>query len=174
MLYRFHIELSDIDRGVYESLDFRLAQHPSETPTYLLSRALAYILSFEIGLDFSAGGLADPESPAMSIPDARGGTDLWIEIGNPSTRKLHKATKTSRRVTIYTYKNAEALAAQIQIDNVHRGSEIRIFALDSKFLTELETKLEKSNRWSILNQDGRLDIDIGGSSTSTEVREFGD
>ena len=27
-MYRLKIELSDVDRGVYESLDLRLARHP--------------------------------------------------------------------------------------------------------------------------------------------------
>ncbi|MGZ3712301.1 MAG: YaeQ family protein, partial [Bdellovibrionota bacterium] len=30
-LYRFQINLSDIDRGHYDQLDFRMAMHPSET-----------------------------------------------------------------------------------------------------------------------------------------------
>jgi len=43
-IYRLQIELSDVDRGVYESLDLRLARHPSESMPYLLTRALAYAL----------------------------------------------------------------------------------------------------------------------------------
>lgn len=40
---------------------------------------------------------------------ANGAIDLWIEIGNPSSKKLHKATKTANRVIIYTYKSADVL-----------------------------------------------------------------
>jgi uncharacterized protein YaeQ len=63
-LYRFRIDLSDVDRGVYETLDFRIAQHPSETTTYLLTRVLAYALNTQPGLEFSSGGLSDPDAPA--------------------------------------------------------------------------------------------------------------
>lgn len=86
MLYRFQIELSDIDRGVYETLDFRAALHPSEAAPYLLSRVLAYVLTYQEGLEFSPGGLADPEAPALRLLGNHNAIDLWIEIGNPSAR----------------------------------------------------------------------------------------
>lgn len=102
MLYRFTIELSNIDRDVYETLDFRVSQHPSEIASYLLTRSLAYALSYEEGLEFSSQGLADPESPALLKYGLHNSIDLWIEIGNASSRKLHKATKTAKKVIIYT------------------------------------------------------------------------
>jgi len=30
-VHHFKIDLPDVDRGVYEALDLRVAQHPSET-----------------------------------------------------------------------------------------------------------------------------------------------
>ena len=52
-IYHLAIALSDVDRGVYESLDLRVAQHPSETMRYLLTRTLAYCFSYEEGIAFS-------------------------------------------------------------------------------------------------------------------------
>ena len=40
-VHRFQIDLSDVDRGVYEALDLRVARHPSESVPYLLTRTLA-------------------------------------------------------------------------------------------------------------------------------------
>ena len=39
-IYNFDVELADNDRGVYESLDLRVAMHPSESPDYLATRVL--------------------------------------------------------------------------------------------------------------------------------------
>ena len=50
-LYNFLIELADIDRGVYETLDLRVAKQPSETVEYMLMRVLAYCLEYEEGID---------------------------------------------------------------------------------------------------------------------------
>ncbi len=172
MLYRFQIELSDVDRGVYESLDFRVNQHPSETAPYLLSRVLGYALSYQEGLEFSLSGLSDPDAPAMQRMGTNGSTDLWIEIGNPSAKRLHKASKTARQVIVYTYKSAEVLMLDIRNNNVHRANEIQIFAFDAKFLQSLEERLEKNNRWSILQQQGHLDIDSGKDLVSSDVRSY--
>ena len=43
-IYNFDIDLSDSDRGVYETLALRVAQHPSESDEYLIARVLAYLL----------------------------------------------------------------------------------------------------------------------------------
>lgn len=172
MLYRFAVELSDVDRGLYTLLDFRAAQHPSEIPAYLLTRVLAYALSFQEGLEFAAGGLSDPEAPALRATGIHGATELWIEIGNPSAKKLHKAGKTARLVQVYTYKSAQVLIDDIKNNQVHRMNEIEIFAIDIKFLDALEKQLTKNNRWTLLVQQGQLDLDTGQQSFSTEVRRL--
>jgi uncharacterized protein YaeQ len=171
MLYRFHIELSDIDRGIYETLDFRVAQHPSETAPFLLTRVLAFALSFQEGLEFAPGGLGDPEAPALQAKGVHGAVDLWIEIGNPSARKLHKASKVARQVEVYTYKNAEALLSEIKENNVHRAELIKIYSFDAGFLAALENTLEKSNKWSLLLQQGQIDITIEGKTISTQLKK---
>lgn len=172
MLYHFQLELSDVDRGIYESLDFRIVQHPSESTPYLLTRALAYALSYQDGLEFSPVGLGDPEAPAILSKNALGDHNLWIEIGNPSARKLHKASKAARTVLVYTYKNPEVLLKEITTNDVHRAREIQIFALDAKFLTALEEVLKKNNRWTLLIQQGQLDVGTGAQDFHTEVKRF--
>lgn len=171
MLYRFQIDLSDIDRGVYETLDFRAALHPSESSSYLLCRVLAYALAYQERLEFSPGGLGDPEAPALRVPGLHTDINLWIEIGNPSARKLHKAGKTAKKVMIFTYKNPEVLKQEIKSNDVHRADELEIYAFDSTFLEGLEKHLEKNNRWSLLHQDGQLSVNIGSETISGEARK---
>jgi len=172
VLYRFQIDFSDIDRGVYETLDLRVAQHPSETGPYLLSRVLAHALSLQEGLEFSPMGLGDPEAPALRALGVHGVTDLWIEIGNPSARKLHKATKSANRVVVYTYKNPEVLVQEMRDEKVHRADDVEIYAFDPKFLGELEKHLEKNNRWTLLHQQGHLDLQTRDNSLSTDLRRL--
>lgn len=169
MLYHFQIELSDVDREIYESLDFRIVQHPSETPAYLLTRALAFALSYREGLAFSPSGLGTPEVATIQAMGKMGDIDLWIEIGNPSARKLHRAGKAANQVIIYTYKSVEVLLKEIKSNGVYRAKDIQIYALDSNFLTELEDQLKKNNRWSLLIQHGQLDLGTGKSNFTTEL-----
>ena len=54
-IYNFDVDLSDTDRGVYETLALRVARHPSESEEYLVARVLAYLLEFADGIEFSRG-----------------------------------------------------------------------------------------------------------------------
>lgn len=175
-LFRFRIEFADIDRGVYESLDFRVAQHPSENLPYLLTRVLAFALNAGQNLAFSAGGLSDPDAPCMSAPSDRGGTALWIEVGNPSARKLHKASKASQKVKVYTYKNADTLMRDLEAEGVHNLPGIDLFQFSSDFLTGLSNVLQKDNRWSLTSHDGGLNVTCssqeGDVTISGELRRI--
>lgn len=172
MLYRFQIELSDIDRGVYESLDFRVSQHPSEALSYLLSRTLAFALSYQSNLEFSPKGLSDPDGPALQVKNDNGVIETIIEIGNPSPRKLHKLMKAVKQVIVYTYKNPRLLINEIKSNEVHRSEEIEIYPLDPKILLDLENHLQKNNLWSMLIQDGRLNIEIPSHSFTMELKKL--
>lgn len=169
MLYRFQIELSDIDRGIYQSLDFRVMQHPSESLSYLLTRVIAYCLSHEESLEFSPSGLSDPETPALWLKSATGTIELWIEIGNPSPKKLHKASKTAKKVQVYTYKNAMALLDEIKSHDIHKAEFIEIFSVDQKILSKIEREVQKNNRWTFLFQQGSLDINVGDKDFQMEI-----
>jgi uncharacterized protein YaeQ len=171
-LYRFRLELSDLERGVYEPLDFRIAMHPSETNDFLLTRVIAFALNSGDDLEFTAEGLSDPDQPALRRPGAHGQIALWIEIGNPAARKLHKAAKASSAVKVYTYKDPRALVNDVAGTNVHRAEEIEVYAIQPKFLEALATRLERDNRWSLLFQDGVLTISGDGFSDTTELRRI--
>ncbi len=168
-LYRFQIELSDITRSVYETLDFRVAQHPSEALPYMLTRVLAFALNASPGLAFAPTGLHDPDAAAISIALPQGGFDTLIEIGSPSARKLHKATKSARVVKVYTYKNGEHLMQELRSEQVHRLAEIEFYSFRADFLQQLAELLKRDNRWSLLFDTDQLTLQIGDTSISGEL-----
>src|SRR6185436_10361861 len=65
-IHHFTIRLSDVDRGVYETLELKAAKHPSESDEYLVTRVLAYCLEYAEGIAFSRG-LAEPDEPAQLL-----------------------------------------------------------------------------------------------------------
>ena len=70
-VYHFTIRLSDVDRGVYEALDLKVARHPSESDEYMIARVLAYCLEYAEGIAFSRGGLSEPDDPPIAVRDRR-------------------------------------------------------------------------------------------------------
>jgi uncharacterized protein YaeQ len=168
-LYRFRIELSDVDRGVYETLDLRVAMHPSETPQFLMTRVLAYALNFEEGLEFSPGGLSDTDQPAIRRVESGGAYAAWIEVGSPAARKLHKGAKAARKVAVYTYKDPALLLRELEAEKVHRLDEIGIFAFDPKFLGALAETLARDNTWTLIHTEGSLTVGIGAETIQGEA-----
>jgi len=159
-LYTFQITLNDADRGVYESLEFRVARHPSETEEYLLARTLAYCLEYREGLAFSSG-LSDPDAPALAVRDLTGALDSWIEIGVPEPARLHKATKAARRVVVYSHKSVTALLARLAAERVHRAAEIEVYEFDKEFVTRLCARLVRRMSFDLAVTDGHLYLSLG-------------
>src|ERR1700761_4125642 len=112
-IYSFKIDLADSDRGVYAALDLRVARHPSETEDHLLTRVVAYCLEYAEGIAFGSG-LSDSDQPAISVHDLTGALTTWIDIGAPEAARLHRASKASPRVAVYTHKDGAQLLAKLQ------------------------------------------------------------
>ena len=93
----------------YEQLSIKAARHPSETEEYFVTRLLAYCLEYREGITFSKGGVSDLDDPPIMIKDLTGAWISWIEIGAPDAARLHKASKASPRVALYTHKEPRIL-----------------------------------------------------------------
>lgn len=157
---RFEIALADSDRGVYEQLDLRVAQHPSENERYLVARVLARALEHAPGVDFTRGLAADDE-PALWQRDLRGDLQAWIEIGAPSPDRLHKASKSGARIVVYGWHRLPALAAELVERGVHRAEAIELVALEPDFLDAIAAGLERNNRWELSVAGGTIYLGTG-------------
>src|SRR5918997_3619232 len=135
-IHNFDIQLSDVDRGVYESLSLRVARHPSETEEYLLTRVLAYCLEYAEGIAFSKG-LAEPDEPALSVRDLTGALRVWIDVGAPDAARLHKASKAAPRVAVYTHRPPAQLLRPLAGERIHRAEELELYAFDREVIDPL-------------------------------------
>lgn len=168
-MYRFDIELSDVDRGVYEQLELRPAQHPSETLRYLLTRVVAYCLCYEEGITFSRG-LAMADEPALWVKDLQGNTQAWIEIGSPSAERLHKASKATARVIVFAHNDADQWTKTLRGKHIHHAEAIEAFAVDAAFIEALEAATERSNKWTLARNDGEIYVTVGAETVTTRLR----
>jgi uncharacterized protein YaeQ len=164
-MYVFEIELADSDRNVYETLELRVARHPSETGEYLLARVLAYCLEYTEGIAFSKG-LSDPDEPAIAIRDLTGALQAWIEVGSPDAARLHRASKATRRVAVYAHRNAAQLAARYASERIHRSESLELYALDSEWLTARAVELTRRMKLSLTVAAQHLYLTIAGETTS--------
>ena len=169
-LRRFEIALADADRELYEPLDWRVAQHPSESERYLVARVIARALEHGDGVEFSRGGVSDDDEPAIVQRDLRGDLRAWIEVGSPTPDRLHKATKLAPRVAVYAWKNVEQLAEAIAERGVHRADEIALRALPVELLDGVVATLDRVNRWDLSVTGGVLYLAVGTAQFEGAVR----
>ncbi len=159
---RLRIELSDVDRGVYESLDMRLAQHPSETPRRVLLRAIAFALSYEDGIEHSRESLCDADTPAIAVRDAIG-IAHWIDVDAPSAERLKRACTAARRVTVFACGGADAVAARAR--EVPRGERAEVLAIDADFLDALAGHVAAAGgRFTLVRSGGHLFATCGDAT----------
>src|SRR5215212_6767037 len=128
-IYNLDVQLADTDRGVYESLAFKVAQQPSESDEHMIARVLAYCLEYAEGIGFSRG-IAEPDEPALFVRDLTGALRVWIDIGSPDAARLHKASKAAPRVAIYTHKDPARLLDQVAGQRIHKADRLELWALD--------------------------------------------
>lgn len=163
-VYHFEIELSDVDRQTYASLDLRLARHPSENMRYLLTRTLAYCLSYEEGIAFSKGGLSASEEPPVAVWDATGALRAWIDVGMPSAKRLHKATKAAERVALYTTAALPLLVAEARASPIHRVEEIEVWPFEPGFVDRAAAQLDRKAGFELTRSDGVLYVSVGDAT----------
>ena len=120
-IFRVSLQLADLDRNLYESLQTTVAQHPSETEERLVARLLAYALSYEPGLAFTRGvGAADEPDLWTKGPDGR--VLLWIgyvislgavivAIGGTSLVEYDRRALGKAEGTVQTLASIEGLTA---------------------------------------------------------------
>ena len=159
-IYNFDIDLADSDRGVYETLALRVAQHPSESEEYLVTRVLAYALEYVEGIGFS-NGLSEPDEPTVAVRDLTGMVKVWIEIGTPDAARLHKASKAAARVVVYIHKDPEQWLRQLGGERIHRSDAVEVYSLDREFMASLTALLARRLSPTISVADRHLLVAIG-------------
>ena len=103
--YKFELNLTDLDRNVYQSVKQTIARHPSETEERLMVRLLAYCRFAEAnaeGLEFTKD-LFETGEPALWQHDLTGMLTQWIEVGLPDEDKVRKASARCPRVAVVAY-----------------------------------------------------------------------
>ncbi|MDP1857537.1 MAG: YaeQ family protein [Gemmatimonadaceae bacterium] len=167
-MHTFDVALSDVDRSVYESLTIKAACHPSETEEYLVTRVLAYCLEYQEGIAFSKG-LGEPDEPALSVRDLTGALKSWIEVGAPDAARLHRASKASPRLAVYTHKEPRLFLRAYEGQRIHRAESVELYAVDRDLLAEVVQRLERRLRFALTVTEGQLFLDFGGDSVSGSV-----
>ena len=159
-IYNFDIQLSDMDRGVYETLEVRAAQHPSETEESLITRVLAYCCEYAEGIGFSKG-VSEPDDPAIFVRDLTGRVRVWIDVGAPDAARIHRASKAADRVVVYTHKDPKQVLGSWAGERIHKSEAVELLAVDRALLAAFVARLERRMAFSLTITERHLYVAVG-------------
>lgn len=169
-IHTFQLHLADVDRGVYEELDLRVAQHPSETTAFMATRVLAYAMEFAEGIAFGAG-VSSTDEPAVLIRDLTGHITAWIEVGGPDAERLHHANRLADRTAVYTHRDPERVAARWAGQKIHQPETILLRSFDAGFIDEIAARIERRTAMTVTVTDGRVYVDVNGANLASDIHE---
>ena len=169
-IYSIDTELSDVDRGVYQTLSLRLARQPSETLEFMLTRFLAYCLEYTEGIEFT-GGVAAGDQPAVLVRDLTGRITAWVEVGMPGAPRLHRGSKLAGRVAVYTHLNVAQVLEQLHGKQVHQAPAIPVYAFGRGFVDGVAAVMQRRASATVSVIERQLYLDVGEHAFSTAIEE---
>ncbi len=168
-IHNVEVEISDVDRGVYESLSLCLARQPSETAPYMVTRLLAYCLEYREGIAFTEGSRREPAGRARARPHppddrvdrgrhaGRGSAPPRGESGG-ARRGLHAARPRTARPAARGRENPP-------------GRQIPIFAFDLGFVDAIAESIDRRSRFSLSVTERHLYVELDGKTFETSISE---
>lgn len=167
-IYKATIELADMDRNYYDSLQLTLAQHPSETAQRLMVRLIAYILNAHNDLQFGKG-VSDEDEAAIWQVNYSDDIALWVELGQIDEKRLKKACNKAAQVKLYCYgTSVETWWAQSQ-NALNKFSKLSIEQFSTNTTDALVPLLSRTMSFQCSIQDGQLWLSCGDKSLLIET-----
>ncbi|OEC45240.1 hypothetical protein A7D27_05450 [Pseudomonas sp. 1D4] len=154
--YKVELNLTDLDRGVYETLRFTVARHPSETEERLAVRLIAYGLWYHEQLAFGRG-LSDVDEPALWEKSLDDRVLHWIEVGQPDAERITWCSRRCERFSLLAYGSLRVWQTKV-LDSVRNLKNINVVAVGQEALEELARDLPRSIGWILMISDGSLFI----------------
>jgi uncharacterized protein YaeQ len=170
-IYKANIELADMDRNYYDSLQLTIAQHPSETEQRLMVRLICYILNAHNDLQFGKG-VSDEDEAAFWQINYSDEIALWIELGQLDEKRLKKACNKAANVKLYCYgPSVETWWSQSQ-GALNKFSKLSIEQFDTNTTDALVKLLSRTMEFQCSIQDGQLWLSCGEESLLIETKKL--
>ena len=169
IIHRTSIQISDIDRGIYESVQTTVARHPSETEERLVARLLAFAIFHEPELSFTKG-LSASDEPDIWVKEPDDRVRLWVEVGLPESDRIIKASRHAARVALLACGKAFSSWSQQHLPRLERISNLTVVNVDQAFIATIAAQLDRSISWSITITEGSLYLAVGEVTHETAIR----
>ena len=168
-IYRINVQLSDIDHGVYETIQTTVAQHPSETEERLVARLLALAIFYEPELTCTKG-ISATDEPDLWIIGPDGRTKFWVEVGLPESDRISKACRHAEKVALLAFGKALSNWDQQHLPKLEKINNLTTVSVDRAFISTLASRLERTVNWSVTITEGTLYLTTNDVTYETAIQ----
>lgn len=169
-IYKVELQVSDLDRHFYKTYSLTVAQHPSETDERVMIRLLVFALNAQNSdqdLEFTKG-ISTDEEPDLWRRTLTGDIDLWIELGQPSAKRIKKACSRANKVKVYTFSGhgADIWWQKIKIE-LTRFKNLEVINFETKQTAPIVKNLSRTMNLQATIQDGL--VWFGDQASTSEI-----
>lgn len=169
-IHKLKIALSDLDREVYETLNLTVARHPSETLERMMVRVLSFCFNAQDQLVFCKG-ISDTEEPDLWLHSLDGNLELWIEVGEPATGRIKKATGVATAVKVYCFNNKADTWWELNRDSIN-GLSASVFQFQWKEIQALANMVDRTMDISITINDNSAYVATERGECEVSLRQL--
>ena len=168
-IYKAKLNVTDMDRHVYQEYPLTIACHPSETEARMMLRVVAFALHAHERLEFGRGISTDNE-PDLWQKSLSDDIELWIDLGTHDESRIRKASGRAHRVVLYVYGDRSVpVWWSKQADVLRRFEHLRVVQISDNSLTELVAMAGSSMSLQAMIEDGYLTVSSEEHSGLTQV-----
>lgn len=168
-IYKANIELADMDRNYYDSLQLTIAKHPSETDQRLMVRLICFLLNAHPDLQFGKG-VSDEEEAAIWQINYSDEIALWVELGQLDEKRLKKACNKAEQVKLYCYgSSVDTWWSQSQ-NALNKYAKLSIEQFETHTTDALVQFLSRTMEFQCSIQDGQLWLSCNDESLLIETK----
>ncbi len=170
-ILKANIELADMDRNYYDSLQLTIAQHPSETEQRMMVRLLAFILNAHQDLQFGKG-VSDEDEAAIWQINYSDEIALWIELGQLDEKRLKKASNRAKQVKLYCYGSSAATWWSQNESALSKYNRLTIEQFEQSTCDALVKLVSRNMEFQCSIQDGQLWLTSGDNTLLVETKKL--
>ncbi len=101
--------------------------------------------------------------------DLTGALRSWIEVGAPDPARLHKASKASPRVAVYSHKDSDRWVQRLAAERIHRVEALEVYVIDSALIGSLASRLDRRMAFALSISERELFVSIGTETLTGRI-----
>lgn len=155
-IYKFSIQLSDMNRAHYDNVNLTVALHPSETAVRMMVRVLSYCLNAIPNLEFTKGVSAvdEPDLWAVEMDET---ISLWIDVGEPSIERIKRGSHRSKQMKIYSF-NTKSSIWWSQVGRETEALGVEAYLFDFEEIEQLTDLVERTNQVGVTISEQNIGV----------------